>query len=60
MQSIYSCNPNQITKGMFHRNFLAPDYTTKLHSSRQYLLAQKQTYRPMEQDREPRDKPTHH
>ena len=20
MQSIYSCNPNQITKGMFHRN----------------------------------------
>ena len=37
----------------------SPDYTTKLQSSRQYALAQKQKYRPMEQDRKPRDKTTH-
>ena len=33
------------------------DYTTKLQASRQYVLAQKQKYRPMEQDRKPRNKP---
>ena len=37
--------------------FLTSDYTTKLQSSRQYGTAQKQKYRPMEQDRKPRNKP---
>ena len=36
-----------------------PDSTTKLQSSRQYGTGIKQKYRPMEQDRDPRDKPTH-
>ena len=31
--------------------FLTSDYTTKLQSSRQHVLAQKQKYRPMEQNR---------
>ena len=35
------------------------DYTTKLQSSRQYGTAQEEKYRPMEQDRKPRNKPTH-
>jgi len=33
------------------------DYTTKLQSSRQYGTAQEEKYRPMEQDRKPRNKP---
>ena len=37
---------------------LTSDYTTKLQSSRQYLLAQRQKYRSMEQNRKPRDKST--
>ena len=40
-------------------NFLTSDYTTKLQSSREYVLVQRQKYRPMEQDRKPRDTPTH-
>ena len=40
-------------------NCLTSDYTTKLQSSRQYGMAQKQKYRPMEQDRKPRNKPMH-
>ena len=42
--------------------FLTSDYTTKLQSSRQmchFVLAQKQKYRPIEQDRKPRNKPIH-
>ena len=39
--------------------FLTSDYTAKLQSSRQYGTGTKQKYRPMEQDREPRDKPMH-
>ena len=39
--------------------FLASDYTTKLQSSRQYGTGTKQKYRPMEQDRKPRNKPMH-
>ena len=39
--------------------FLTSDYTTKLQSPRLYGTGTKQKYRPMEQDREPRDKPTH-
>ena len=39
--------------------FLTSDYTTKLQSSRQYGTAQKQKYRPMEQDRKPRNKLMH-
>ena len=31
------------------------DYTTKLQSSRQYGTAQEEKYRPMEQDRKPRE-----
>ena len=38
-------------------SFLTSDYTTKLQSSRQCGTAQNQKYRPMEQDRKPRDKP---
>ena len=39
--------------------FLTSDYTTKLQSSRQYSTGTKQKYRPLEQDRKPRHKPTH-
>ena len=40
--------------------FLTSDYTTKLQSSRQYGTGtKKQKYRPMEQDRKPRNKPMH-
>ena len=39
--------------------FMTSDYTTKLQSSRQYGTGKKQIYRPMEQDRKPRDKLTH-
>ena len=39
--------------------FLTSDYTTKLQSSRQYGTGTKQKYRPMEQDRKPRNKPMH-
>ena len=38
--------------------FLTSDYTTKLQSSRR-VLAQEQKYRPVEQDRKPRNKPIH-
>ena len=38
--------------------FLASDYTAKLQSSRQYGTGtKKQKYKPMEQDRKPRNKP---
>ena len=36
---------------------MTSDYTTKLQSSRQYGTDTKQKYRPMEQDRWPRDEP---
>ena len=36
--------------------FLTSGYTTKLLTSRCMILAQKQKYRPMKQDRKPRDK----
>ena len=39
--------------------FLTSDYTVMLQSSKQYVTAQKQKYRPMEQDRKPRNKPMH-
>ena len=39
--------------------FLTPDYTTKLHHQDSMVLAQKQKYRPMKQDRKPRNKPMH-
>ena len=39
--------------------FLISDYTTKLQSSRQDSTGTKQKYRPMEQDRKPRNKPIH-
>ena len=38
---------------------LTSDYTTKLQESRQYGMEQKHKYRSTEQDRKPRDKPTH-
>ena len=38
---------------------LTSDYSTKLHSSRQYVLAQRQKYRSMQQNRKPRDKSRH-
>ena len=37
--------------------FLTSDYTTKLQSSRQYSSGTKQKYRPIGQDRKPRNKP---
>ena len=39
--------------------FLTSDYTTKPQPSRQYGMAQKQKYRPMEQDRKSLNKPMH-
>ena len=39
--------------------FLTSDYITKLQSKDSMVLAQKQKYRPMEQDRKPRDKSMH-
>ena len=36
--------------------FLTSGHTTKLLTSRHMVLAQKQKYRPMDQDRKPRDK----
>ena len=38
---------------------LTSDYTTKLQSSKQYDTGTKQKYRPMAQDRKPRNKPTY-
>ena len=38
---------------------LMSDYTTKLQSSKQYNTGQKQTYRSVELDRNPRNKPMH-
>ena len=38
---------------------LTSDYITKLQSSRQHGTGTKQKHRPMEQDRKPRNKPTH-
>ena len=40
-------------------NLLTTDYTTKLQSSRQHGTGTKTEYRPMEQDRKPRDKSMH-
>ena len=45
--------------GAEESTFLTSDYTTKLQSSRQYGTGTKQKYRPMEQDRKPRNKPMH-
>ena len=39
--------------------FLTSDYTTNYSHQYSLVLAQKQKYRPMEQDRRPRDKPTY-
>ena len=39
--------------------FLTSNYTTKLPSSRQYGISTKQKYKPMEQNRESRDKLMH-
>ena len=38
-------------------SFLTSNYTTKLQSSREYDTGTKTEYRPMEQDRKPRNKP---
>ena len=38
---------------------LTSDYTTKLESSKQYSTGQKQKYRSVELDRNPRNKPMH-
>ena len=40
-------------------NILTSDYTTELWSSRQYGAGTKTEYSQMEQDRKPRDRPTH-
>ena len=50
-------------KGKLEKStFLTPDYTTKLQSTREYgtgTHTHKTRYRPMEQDKNPRDKPMH-
>ena len=38
---------------------MTSDYTTNLQSSGEYGTGRKQNYRPMEQDRKPRDKLTY-
>ena len=38
---------------------LTSDFTSKLQSSNSIVLAQKQKYKPMEQDQKPRNKPIH-
>ena len=43
--------------GWEESTFLTSDYTTKLQSTRQYGTGTKKEYRPMEQDRNPRNKP---
>ena len=50
---------NKEKKGAGRKTFLTSDYITKLQSSKQYGMAQKQKYRPTKQDREPRNKPMH-
>ena len=44
---------------MEESSFLTSDYTTKLHHKDSMVLALKQKYRPMKQDRKPRNKPMH-
>ena len=63
--NLYGNTKPQITKQSSERRmelkestFLTSDYTTKLQSLRQYGTCTK-TDRPMEQDKKPRDKPTH-
>ena len=65
-QFIWKHERPQIAKQSWERrmelegsNFLTSDYTIKLQSSYSMVLAQKEKYKPMEQDRKPRNKPTH-
>ena len=64
-QFIWKLKRPRVAKAVLRRReleestFLTSDYTTKLQSSRQYGIGTKQKYRPMEQDRKPRNKPTH-
>ena len=46
-------------KELEESSFLTSGYTTKLQSSRQYGTDTEQKYRPVEQDRTPRNKPMH-
>ena len=61
-------DPAQVAKAILRKKtgpggINLPDFrfttTTKLQPSDGMVLAQKPKYRPMEQDRNPRDKPTH-
>ena len=53
-------NPNsQCRMELEESTFLTSDYPAKVLSSRYTVLAQKQKYRPMEQDRKLRNKPMH-
>ena len=66
-QLIWKHKRPQIVKAVLRRRteleqstFLNSDYTTKLQSSRQYGTGTKtEVYRPMKQDRKPRNKPMH-
>ena len=40
-------------------NFPSSDYTTNYNNQNSMVLAPKQKYRPVEQDRKPRNKPMH-
>ena len=62
METQKTLNSKVILKGKNEAKestFLTSDYTTKLQSSKPMILAQKQKYRPMEQDRKLKNKPTH-
>ena len=56
-QKTLSRQSSQERMEMEESNFLTSDYSTKLQTSRQSDTSQKQKYRPIEQDRKPRNKP---
>jgi len=64
LQFVWKHNPQKLKQSWERKmeleksGVLTSDYTTWLQSSRQYGTGRKQKYRPAEQDRKPRDKPT--
>ena len=58
-QRPWRCKASLRKKELEESTFVTSDYTTNLQSSNSMVLAQKQKYRPMEQDTKPRNKPMH-